>query len=94
MINMWRKQRKPTQTIILIGRVLNYLLEGVIAGDIDNTYGALLKCAREIIEKEVTKRIFTFQIPILVIRTSSDMTIARLVRQMKWTRLLLTGGMM
>lgn len=38
-----------------VGRILNYLLEGVIAGDIDNTYGALLKCAREIIEKEVTK---------------------------------------
>lgn len=38
-----------------VGRILNYLLEGVIAGDIDNTYGALLKYAREIIEKEVTK---------------------------------------
>ena len=38
-----------------VGRILNYLLEGVIAGDIDNTYGALLKCVREIIEKEVTK---------------------------------------
>ena len=38
-----------------VGRILNYLLEGVIVGDIDNTYGALLKCAREIIEKEVTK---------------------------------------
>lgn len=38
-----------------VGEILNCLLEGVIAGDIDNTYGALLKCAREIIEKEVTK---------------------------------------
>lgn len=38
-----------------VGKILNCLLEGVISGDIDNTYEALLKCAREIIEKEVTK---------------------------------------
>ena len=38
-----------------VGEILNCLLEGVIAGDIDNTHETLLKRAREIIENEVTK---------------------------------------
>ena len=38
-----------------VGEILNCLLEGVFAGDIDNTHETLLKRAREIIEKKMTK---------------------------------------